>query len=196
MNTNNTLYEALINRGKILSKAEITRVIKEYEKKFNDKKRVDLLKYLSRQRYIRRIFSGLYYVNSFDERNRKFSELEDKEIVFMALNRLGIKWYVGLGYALYLQGKKWQTPNQVSIVNTKFSGIKRIFGLKVKFFKTKENLIFGLKTAKTNHDIEYSYSDPAKTHIDRVYFKETDNLIRVKNTQEYLKRYPKWIGKK
>ena len=196
MNIKNNLYEALINRGKILSKTEINKIIKEYETKFKDKKRVDLLKYLSRQRYIRKIFSGFYYINTFDERNRKFSELEDKEVLFLVLKKLKIKWYVGLGYALYLQGKKWQTPNQISIINIKFSGIKRIFGLKVKFFKTKENFIFGLKTAKTNHNIEYSYSDPAKTYIDRVYFRETDNLIKVKNTQEYLKRYPKWVGKK
>jgi len=196
MNIKNNLYEALINRGKILSKIEINKIIIEYENKFKDKKRVDLLKYLSRQRYIRKIFSGFYYINTFDERSRKFSELEDKEVLFLVLKKLKIKWYVGLGYSLYLQGKKWQTPNQISIINTKFSGIKRIFGLKVKFFKTKENFIFGLKTAKTNHNIEYSYSDPAKTYIDRVYFRETDNLIKVKNTQEYLKRYPKWVGKK
>ncbi len=196
MNIKNNLYEALINRGKILSKIEINKIIIEYENKFKDKKRVDLLKYLSRQRYIRKIFSGFYYINTFDERSRKFSKLEDKEVLFLVLKKLKIKWYVGLGYSLYLQGKKWQTPNQISIINTKFSGIKRIFGLKVKFFKTKENFIFGLKTAKTNHNIEYSYSDPAKTYIDRVYFRETDNLIKVKNTQEYLKRYPKWVGKK
>ena len=195
MNIKNTLYESLLNRRKIQSRVEINRIIKSYEK-FKGKKNSNLLKYLSRQKYIRRIFSGLYYINSFDERNRNFCEFEDKEIVFMALNKLGIKWYVGLGYALYLQGKKWQTPNQISIVNTKFSGIKRVFGLKVKFFKTKENLIFGLKTAKTSHDIPYLYSDPAKTHIDRVYFKETESLIKIKNAHEYLKRYPKWIGKK
>lgn len=196
MEIKNTLYEALLNRGKVLSKEEIIGIIKEYRKKFNDKKKGYLLKYLSRQNYIRRIFSSLYYINSFDEKNRRFSKFEDKEIIFMALNKLRINWYVGLGYALYLQGKKWQTPNQISIINTKFSGIKKVFGLKVKFFKTKENLIFGLKTAKTDHNIKYFYSDPAKTHIDRVYFKETDNLIKVKNTQKYLKRYLKWIGKK
>lgn len=84
MKAKNTIYETLLNRGKILSKAEITGIIKEYERKFNEKKKVDLLKYLSRQRYIRRILSGLYYINTFDERNRKFSEFEDKEVVFMA----------------------------------------------------------------------------------------------------------------
>lgn len=196
MNNKNSLFEALLNRGKILSRKEILKVLHEYEKRFGDKTGKDFLKYLSRHNYIRRVFSGIYYVNSFDERKREFSEFEDREVLFMALNKIGIKWYAGLGYALYLQGKKWQTPNQMSIINTKFSGTKKILGLKVRFFKTKESLIFGIKKMQTKHNINYFYSDPAKTNIDRVYFKETDSLIRVKNTQEYLRRYPKWVGKK
>lgn len=196
MGIKNTLFEPLINRGKMLSKAEIIKIIKEYDKKFKTNKGEKYLKYLSRQNYIKRVFSQIYYINSFDEKNRGFFEFEDKEIVFMALNKLKIKWYVGLGSSLYLQGKVWQIPNQISIVNTKFSGIKKILGLKVMFFKTKENLIFGLKKMQTKHKIEYFYSDPAKTHIDRVYFRETNNLIKVKNTKKYLKKYPKWVGKK
>ncbi len=192
----NSLFEALLNRGKILSREEILKVLYEYKKRFGDKIGKDFLKYLSRHNYIRRVFSGIYYINSFDERKREFSQFEEREVLFMALNKLGIKWYAGLGYALYLQGKKWQTPNQISIVNIKFSGAKKILGLKVRFFKTKESIIFGLKKMQTKHNISYFYSDPAKTYIDRVYFNETDSLIRVKNTREYLRRYPKWVGKK
>jgi len=194
MNIKNTLYESLLNTGKILSKSEIIKIIEGYEKKLSQKNKENMIKYLSRQNYIQRIFSELYYINSFDERNRKFSEFEDKEMLFMALNKLSIKWYVGLVSSLYQHGKIWQTPNQMSIINTKFSGTKLVNGLKVKFYKTKEKFIFGLKKAKTKHNIDYFYSDPAKTYIDRVYFKETDNLVKVKNTQEYLKIYPKWIG--
>src|SRR3989344_4383966 len=189
----NSLYEALINRGKINSKIEIVSLMKEYEEKFNIKIKKDFLKYSTRHKYIRRIFAGFYYVNSFDERIRNFCEFEDKEVLFMALNKMKIRWYVGLGYSTYLQGKKWQTPNQMSIVNTKFSGIKNIFGLKVRFYKTKESLFFGLKKMKTKYGIDFLYSDPAKTYIDRVYFRETNELIRVKNTQQYLKGYPKWV---
>ena len=196
MAVKNTIYEALINRGKIHSRTEIAALMKEYEEKFGIKARKDLLKYLTRHKYIRRIFAGLYYINSFDEKVRGFCQFEDKEVLFMALNKIKLKWYVGLGYSIYLQGKKWQTPNQISIVNTKFSGIKIIFGLKVKFYKTKELLFFGLKKMKTKHEIEFLYSDPAKTYIDRFYFGEANDLIRIKNTQEYLKRYPKWVGKR
>ena len=196
MAVKNTIYEALINRGKIHSREEIIALMNEYEEKFGIKVRKDLLKYLTRHKYIRRIFAGFYYINSFDEKVRGFCQFEDKEILFMTLSKMNIKWYVGLGYSIYLQGKTWQTPNQMSIVNTKFSGIKSIFGLKVKFYKMKAFLFFGLKKMKTEHEIDFLYSDPAKTNIDKVYFRETYDLIRVKNTQKYLKRYPKWVGKK
>jgi len=49
---------------------------------------------------------------------------------------------------------------------------------------------------QTEHKINFFYSDPAKTHIDQVYFKQVNSLIRIKNTRKYLKRYPKWVGKK
>jgi len=192
----NTIFEALINRGKILSGAEIVELTKEYKSKFNVKVPKDLLKYLSRHNYIRRIFKGYYYINSFDERIRNFHELEDKEILFRVLNKLNIKWYVGLGSAIYLQGKTWQTPNRLDIVNTEFSGLKKIFGLNVKFFRTKETFFFGLKKTITEKGTSFFYSDPAKTYIDKVYFKEAKHLISIKNTKEYLKRYPKWVGKK
>jgi hypothetical protein len=196
MTIKNTIFEALLNRGKIIFGKEIVELSEKYEKEFGIKSNKDILKYLSRHKYIRRIFAGFYYINSFDERTRNFCEFEDKEVLFRTLDKLKIKWYVGLGYSLYLQGKKWQTPNQISIVNTRFSGLKRIFGLNVKFFKTKDSLFFGLKKMKTDKGIEYFYSDPAKTYIDRVYFKEVNKLVSIKNTKEYLKRYPKWVGKK
>lgn len=196
MSINNTILEALFNRGKVQSRAEIVGLTKEYTEKFGMKERKDLLKYLSRHKYLRRVFAGYYYINSFDERMRGFCEFEDKEVLFMVLHKLNIKWYVGLGSVIHLQGKVWQTPNRISIVNTRFSGNKILFGLKVRFYKSKASLFFGLKEKKTEKRIPFLYSDPAKTYIDLVYFGETDNLIRVKNTQTYLKRYPRWIGKK
>jgi predicted transcriptional regulator of viral defense system len=195
MKETNTLYESLINRGKILSKKQIMNVFFEYDKNIKKNKAENLLKYFSRHNYLKRIFSGFYYINSHDERKSEFSKLGDKEVIFEVLNKLGIKWYLGLGSSLYSRGKTWQTPNQISIINNKFSGIKKIFGIKVKFFRIKENLIFGIKKARINYT-DYFYSDPAKTYIDMVYFRETPALIKVKNTQKYLKRYPKWVGKR
>ena len=180
-----------------MHKSEIIENIKEYNKKLKQSLSAkDTLKYLSRLNYIKRIFSEYYYINSFDERNRKICFYEDKELLFMVLNELQIKWYVGLDSALYLSGVTWQLPNTLSIINTKFSGLKRVVGLKVKFYKAKDKLIFGLKELKTKNNITYSYSPPTKTYLDRVYLRLSKKLIRTKETKTYLGGYPKWIGLK
>ncbi len=196
MDIKNTIVEALLNRNKIQTREEILKLVDNYKKKFKIKPNKDIIKYLSRHNYIKKIFNGYYYINSFDERTRGFSNLKDYEVIFSVLNKMDLHWYAGMGYSLYLQGKTWQTPNQISIVNTKFSGVKRIFGLKTRFFKLNKDLFFGLKDKKTLSGINFLLSDPAKTYIDMVYFKQTKKLTKIKNTQEYLRRYPKWLGKR
>ncbi len=196
MNAVNTMHEALLNRGRIFKKEEISNLLGDYKKlKLNIKNR-NVIKYLSKHNYIKRIFLGYYYVNSYDEKKRNFCNYSDKELLFYVLNREKIKWYIGLNTSIYEQGKTWQTPNVINIINTRISGKRKIRGLNIKFIKTKENLIFGFKESKTKNKISYFYSDPAKTYLDKVYFKESKKLISLKNTQNYLKRYPKWVGKK
>lgn len=196
METINTLQEALLNRGKIFKKGEILRIFEEYKKLKYISNHKNIIGYLSKHNYIKRVFLGYYYINSYDEKERGFCNYLDRDLVFSVLNREKVKWYLGLNTAVYEQGKTWQTPNMINIINTRISGRRKIVGLNVKFIKIKEDLVFGLKELKTNNKVPYFYSDPAKTYIDKVYFKESKNLIRVKNTQEYLKRYPKWVGKK
>ena len=192
----NTLHEALLNRGKIFRKKEIIHIFEEYKKLKSNSNHKNIIEYLSKHNYIKRIFWGYYYINSYDEMKRKFCNYSTKELIFYVLNKENIKWYLGLNTAIYEQGKTWQTPNRINIINTRISGKKKVLGLNVKFIKIKEELVFGLKELRTKNKVVYLYSDPAKTYIDKVYFKETKNLIRVKNTLEYLKRYPPWVGKK
>jgi len=192
----NTLHEALLNRGKIFKKEEILRIFEEYKKLKSNSNHKNIIEYLSKHNYLKRIFLGYYYINSYDEKERSFCNYTDRELIFSILNKEKVKWYLGLNTAIYEQGKTWQTPNMINVINTRISGRRKIVGLNVKFIKIKEDLVFGLKELKTNNKVPYFYSDPAKTYIDKVYFKETKNLIRVKNTQEYLKRYPKWVGRK
>jgi len=192
----NNLHEALLNRGKIFKKEEITQVTKEYKKIKSDFKHKRIIEYLSKHNYIKRIFFGYYYINSYDEKKRNFRNYSDNELLFYVLNKEKIKWYLGLNTAIYEQGKTWQTPNIINIINTRISGKRKILGVNVRFIKTKEKFLFGLKELKTKNNISYFYSDPAKTYIDKVYFKDSESLVRVKNTQQYLKRYPKWVGKK
>ena len=192
------IYEAVLNRiNKISDKSEIVLIIKEHNKKFNSKLDIDgAVKYLSRHNYIKRIFLSFYYINSLDERKRGYCKYEDKELLFLILNRLNIKWYLGLSSALYELGKAWQIPIVINIINDKFSGKRRILGLKVKFYKVKEKLIIGTKKNTTKNKVKYAYSTLAKTYIDLVYFRTRDKLIREKDTEKYLKYFPKWIEKK
>lgn len=190
------IYEALLNRkGKVCNSAEILEIIKDYNKSIGKLNTKNALKYLSRHNYIKRIFLNFYYINSSDERKRGFCMYNDKELLFMVLNRIKVKWYIGLNSALYLLGKVWQTPNTLIIINNKISGKRNIAKMNVKFIKTKEKLIFGLKTNKTKNNIDYFYSDLAKTYIDLAYFRESNKITYLKKTKKYLRKYPAWLTK-
>lgn len=192
------IYEALINRNeKIRSKSEILKLIGEYKLRFKHK--IDsetLLKYLSRHNYLKRIFHSYYYINSSDERKRGYCYFEDKELLFMVLNKLEIKWYVGLDSVKYLTSSNWQVPRVLHIINTAFSGEKQILSLKVNFSKLKLNLFFGLKKSETKNKITFKYSSAEKTELDMAYLQKKNNILITEKTKDYLKRYPKWLGKK
>lgn len=170
----NKVYEALLNRKeKVCHKAEIVAIIKEYKKKFRSKINLtNAFKYLSRHKYAKRIFQSYYYFNSLDERKRGFCWYEDKELLFVVLNKLNIKWYVGLDSALYLKGKSWQVPRVLHILNNKFSGEKRVLSLKVRFFRVKSSLFSGLKKGFTTNKIGFYYSSPDKVVLDKAYLKK------------------------
>ena len=191
-----TIYEALLNRKeKICHKSNIVEILKEYNKSIGKINSDNAIKYLSRHKYIKRIILNYYYINSLDEKERNFCEYEDRELLFIVLNKLKIKWYFGLNSALYLLGKTWQTPNTITIINNKISGRRTVLGLRVRFIKIKESLIFGLKKGKTKNNIPYAYSNLAKTYLDLSYLRETDKLVSEKETKNYLKKYPKWLSK-
>ena len=191
-----TIYEALLNRKeKICHKSNIVEILKEYNKSIGKINSDNAVKYLSRHKYIKRIILNYYYINSLDEKERNFCKYEDRELLFIVLNKLKIKWYFGLNSALYLLGKTWQTPNTITIINNKISGRRTVLGLRVRFIKIKESLIFGLKKGKTKNNIPYAYSNIAKTYLDLSYLRETDKLVSEKETKNYLKKYPKWLSK-
>ena len=191
-----TIYEALLNRKeKVCSKSDIVEIIHLYNKSLGKISPKNAQWYLSRHGYIKRIIFNFYYINSMDERNRHFCKFEDKELLFTVLNKLGLKWYVGLSSALYLQGKIWQIPNTLTIINCQFSGRRIILGLKVRFIKIKEDLIFGLKEGKTRNKVSYFYSKLTKTYLDLAYLKESERLVILKDTKKYLKKYPSWLHK-
>ncbi len=198
MKETNKIYQALLNRKeKVCHRSEILKIIKEYKKKFKSKiNTINIIKYLSRHNYIKRIFKNYFYLNSVDERQRKYCLYEDKELFFIVLDKLSIKWYIGLNSALYLAGKTWQVSRTLYIINNKFVGAKNILDLKIKFSKVKDSLFIGLKKGQTTNKIDYFYSIPSKTYLDMVYLKKSNKLVRDNQTKKYLKHYPKWVGKR
>ena len=191
-----SIYFALLNRGeKIMKRKEIVSLIEDYNNKIEKVSIINALRYLSRENYIKRIFLDYYYINSIEERERKFCKYLDKELLFLVLNKINLKWYLGLTSARYSSGEIWQTPNMVIIINNKFSGNRAIMGFKTRFIKLKENLIFALIKGKTDKGIEYLYSDKEKTELDEVYLSRKGKVAKDKKTINYLKRYPKWLQK-
>ncbi len=190
------IYEALLNRrDKICHRSEIIEIISEYSKKFGKINTENTLKYLSRHHYIKRIFLDYYYINSLDEMKRNFCNYEDKELLFIVLNKTNIKWYIGLDSALYLLGKTWQTPNTLAIINSKISGKRKILMMNVKFIKIKESLIFGTMQTKTKNSIPYAYSDLAKTYLDKIYFRQSTKIRPAEKIKRYIKKFPRWLTK-
>ncbi len=194
----NNILEALLNRKeKICTKSEILKITNEYNLKLGHSlSAFNTLKYLSRHKYIKRIFLGYYYINSIDERERSFCLYDDKELLFIVLNKERLKWYVGMDSALYLAGEIWQVPQVLHIINNRFSGTRRILKLKVKFYRIKESLFFALKEDFINKRIKFYYSNSDKSFLDKFYLKMTKQLIKNKQIKKYIKYYPKWIWKK
>jgi len=191
-----SIYFALLNRGeKIMKRKEIVKLVEDYNNKIEKVSIINALRYLSRENYIKRIFLDYYYINSIEERERKFCRYMDKELLFLVLNKINLKWYLGLTSARYSGGEIWQTPNMVIIINNKFSGNRAIMGFKTRFIKLKENLIFALIKGKTDKNVEYYYSDKEKTELDEVYLSRKGKVAKDKKTINYLKRYPKWLQK-
>ena len=87
------IYEALTNRlNKVCNKDGVVLIIKEFNKKFKTKiEPNNAVKYLSRHSYIKRIFLSFYYINSIEERKRKYCKFEDRELLFLVLDKLKLK---------------------------------------------------------------------------------------------------------
>lgn len=184
---------------KILSKEEIIKTIEDYQKIYKIKINViSLWTYLRKDRYIRRILGDYYYLYSLEERHNHYCNFSEEELVFLVLEKMGLKWYLGLESALKENKIIWQALNVVIIVNNYFSGIKKIGNSKFKFIKTKEErLNFGLIRAETNNKSAYFYSDLEKTYLDFLYFYRGKNIETMKKNLDFkvkkatLKKYAK-----
>ncbi|MBI5064607.1 hypothetical protein HZA97_00080 [Candidatus Woesearchaeota archaeon] len=196
-----------LKKEKIISKEEIFRVIREYEKIYE--KKVNLISmwtYLRKSKYIKRILGDYYYVYSLEEMHNKYCRFSEEELIFLVLEKMRIKWYLGLECALIENKIIWQTLNVVLIINDYFSGFKKLENTIFKFIKTHEKKFsFGLLRKKTNNQVKYFYSDLEKTYLDFLHFnsysgkdletikKSIDFKVDESKLFKYAKNYSKKI---
>lgn len=196
-----------LKKEKVLSKEEIIKTIKEYQKVY--KRKVNLISlwtYLRKNNYIKRILGDYYHVYSLQERYNRYCQFSEEELIFLVLEKMKVKWYLGLERALKENKISWQILNVITIINNRFSGIKKLGNSKFKFIKTKEKRFnFGLIEKKTNNKIRYFYSDLEKTYLDFLYFhsyegkdpeiikKNLDFKIKKNKLLKYAKDYSKKI---
>ena len=127
------------------------------------------IKYLIRNKYLARIFRGIFYVYSIEERKLGKSEMNSFEILKNALEIKGVKnWYFGLETGLKFNNLTHEYFTIDYVLNDKLFRAKpiTIMGRKVKFYKLSTKMfLFGVIKKNVN------YSDSEKTLLDLLYLK-------------------------
>ena len=184
-------------KEKIISKEEIIKTMEDYQKIYKIKvNMISIWTYLRKDSYIKRILGDYYYVFSLEERHNHYCNFSEEELVFFVLEKMRVRWYLGLETALKENKITWQALNVVIIVNNNLSGIKKLGNSEFKFIKTKEERFnFGLIKKETNNKVSYFYSDLEKTYLDFLYFYKEKDIENMKKNLDFevkkdkLKRY-------
>lgn len=192
-------YKLIVEKLERSSEKFITsKELKDYSKRLSVNASI-VVKYLVRHKHISRIFNGIFYIYSIEERKLGKSEVAFYEILKEALKIKGVKnWYFGLETALKLNNLTHEYFTVDYIINDTLFRQKSIsiMGRKVKFYKlTKKMFCFGIKKDKIN------YSDPEKTLLDLLHlkhynlleFKEAAEKSHTENMVKYSKMYRKEV---
>lgn len=158
----------------------------------------DVVCYLTRNKYLERIFRGIFYIKSIEERKIGKSDMTFYEILKEALKIKGVNnWYFGLETALKFNNMTHEYFTMDFVISDKLFRAKPMFimGRKVKFYKLIPRMLsFGI----LKHT--FNYSDPEKTALDLLYLKHysklnfeevAENLSKIK-----LFKYAKYYNKK
>ncbi len=127
------------------------------------------IKYLLRNKYVARVFRGIFYIYSIEERKLGKSEMNFFEIIKEALKIKGVEnWYFGLETGLKFNNLTHEYFTIDYVINDKLFRAKPIIimGKKVKFYKLNLKMfLFGVVKKEVN------YSDSEKTLLDLLYLK-------------------------
>jgi predicted transcriptional regulator of viral defense system len=173
-------YKILVKKLEIERKLErIDGIITSEEiKKFckNDSINLDYnsaISYLLNNNYLERIFRGIFYIRTLEEKRDRISKIGFIDAISRAMKLKKIEhWYFGLESALKLNNLTHETFVLDTIINNKIKNNKplKILGHNVKFRKLSGiDYSFGIKSEKTNSGMKYYYSDPERTFLDMAY---------------------------
>jgi hypothetical protein len=157
---------------------------------------------LRRNKDVLYVFKGYYYVLDPHEQQGSFTVYSIDEMIYVILNKLNIRWYLGLESALERNNFIWQGVVNPVILNSEISGEKKILGVKYRFHKMKREIVdFGFVKKTTKNRITFYYSDPEKTYLDYVYLhkkipSELSTVKRNEKVKSYLIHYSKVFKKK
>ena len=172
--------------------------IKDYCKKLSLDYLVTI-KYLLRNKYLARVFRGIFYVYSIEERKLGKSEMSYFEILKEALKIKGVKsWYFGLETGLKFNNLTHEYFTIDYIINDKIFRANpiNIMGRRVKIYKLNPKMLsFGI--TKKN----FNYSDSEKTLLDLLYlnhyskeeFEEIAETLSKTKLLKYAKKYNKRV---
>lgn len=159
----------------IIERVELISLIKKY---IEVRDIFDLITKLQTKKRLVPIKKGIYMVVPFSSINKQWA-LDDHRIVDYLLKQ---GYYIGLYNAFNLHGFTEQIPNKMFIFNTKYSADRKILHYKFKFFKVKNDKLFGIFKNR------YPYSDKERTIIDALEYPEylgglSEVIDRIKNVK-------------
>lgn len=183
--------------------------LKEYCKVFKiDHK--SAIHYLTKMKYLVRIFRGIFYVKTLEEfKLGTTSKYNHLELVAKGLELKGVKnWYFGRHTALKLNNMTHEYFTIDEVISDTIFRAKpiNIAGNKFRFVKLSPVLLnFGIKKEKM-----YRYSDPEKTILDFIYLSTYDGMpaerivmdvadwaenVSKNKIRKYSANYPKTVAK-
>ena len=153
----------LISNKKLVTRSELRGYCKTLKITYES-----AISYLLSNKYIDRIFRGIFYVKSIEERKMGIFDMTFFEVIKEAMKMKGVsEWYFGLESALKLNNLTHEYFAVDFIISDKIKRSKPIemLGHKVRFLAIKKDLTaFGINKE------QIPYSDTEKTILDIIYF--------------------------
>ena len=114
-------------KDKLVSKKNLEKAFRDV---LQDKYSETVIVNLRKNKDILYIFKGYYYLLNLKEKEGSYTEYSTNEMVYAILNKLNIKWYLGLYSALEINNIILQGIVNPIILNSDISGGKNILGIK------------------------------------------------------------------